>query len=58
MASANLMYDAGHSKPVLCDNLEGRAGRKVGGRFKREQTPVYLRLIHTDVWQKLHNIVK
>jgi len=33
-------------------------GRKVGGRFKREGTPVYLRLIHTDVWQKLHNIVK
>ena len=27
-------------------------GWKVGGRFKREATYVYLRLIHVDVWQK------
>ena len=25
---------------------------EVGGRFKREGTWVYLRLIHADVWQK------
>ena len=25
---------------------------EVGGRFKREGTYVYLRLIHVDVWQK------
>ena len=27
-------------------------GRKVGERFKREGTYVYLWLIHVDVWQK------
>ena len=27
-------------------------GRKVGGKFKREGTYVYLWLIHADVWQK------
>jgi len=25
--------------------------REVGGKFKREGTYVYLRLIHVDVWQ-------
>ena len=29
--SGNLMYDIGHTKPVLCDNLEDW-GRKGGGR--------------------------
>ena len=27
-------------------------GWEVGGRFKREETFVYLWLIHGDVWQK------
>ena len=27
-------------------------GWEVGGRFKREGTCVYLRLIHVDIWQK------
>ena len=27
-------------------------GREVGGRFEREETDVYLWLIHVDVWQK------
>ena len=27
-------------------------GWEVGGRFKREETYVYLGLIHVDVWQK------
>jgi len=27
-------------------------GRNAGGRFKRERTYVYLRLIHVEVWQK------
>ena len=26
--------------------------REVGGRFKKEGTYVYVRLIHVDVWQK------
>ena len=37
--------------PVLCDNLEGWNG-VVGGRFKREETCVYLWLIHVAIWQK------
>ena len=35
MASGNLLYDAGKSIMVLCDNLEG--WDEVGGRFKREE---------------------
>ena len=52
IASGNLLYVAGNPKPVLCDNLEGKIGREVGGRFKREGTYVCLWLIHVDVWQK------
>ena len=41
------------SGSLLCDTLEGWDGRKVAvGRFQREGTYVYLRLNHTDVWQK------
>ena len=36
----------------LCDNLRGGMGREVGGMFKREETYVYLWLIHVDVLQK------
>ena len=45
-----MLYDAGSSNKVLCDNLEGLD--EVGRRFKREGTWVYLRLMHVDVWQK------
>ena len=34
------------------DGEEGGMGRKMGGRFKREGTYVYLWLIRVDVWQK------
>ena len=44
IASGNLPYDAGSSKLVLCDNLEGWDGR--------EGTEVCLWLIPVDVWQK------
>ena len=37
------------------DNLEGW---EVGGKFKREGKYVYLWLIHVDLWQNQHNIVK
>ena len=37
---------------VLCDNLEGWDRWETGGRFKREETYLYLWLIHVDVWQK------
>ena len=39
-------------KQGLCNNLVGRMGRDLGGRFKNEGTYVYLWLIHVDVWQK------
>ena len=50
IASGNLLYDAGSSNLVLCDNLEGWDG--VRGRFKWEGIRVYLWLIHVDIWQK------
>ena len=31
MTNASLLYDAGHPKPELCDNLE-RSGGEGGGR--------------------------
>ena len=34
-------------KQGLCNNLEGRMGREVGERFRREGT--YLWLIHVEV---------
>ena len=37
---------------MLCDSLEGWGRVEVGGRFKREETYVYLWLIQVDVWQK------
>lgn len=32
------MYDAGDTKPALCDDLEGRGGREEEGELKREGT--------------------
>ena len=37
---------------MLCDSLEGGMGRRVGGRFKREGTYIYLWLIDFSVQQK------
>ena len=36
-------------KQGLCINLEGRVGRKVGGRFKRKGISLCLWLIHVQV---------
>jgi len=33
-------------------------GRKVGGRFRRERTHVYLWLIHVEIWQKTTKFCK
>ena len=30
----------------------GGTGQEMGGRFKREETYIYLWLIHVDIWQK------
>ena len=50
-ASGNLLQDAGSSN--LCSvTTEGRDGWRVGGRFQREGTCVYLRLIRVDACQK------
>ena len=46
------MYDAGNPKPVLCDNLEGWGGERVGGGFRMRGTHACLWLIDADVWQK------
>ena len=40
VGSGNLLYDAGSSNRVLCDNLEGWDGEEVGVRFKREGTQI------------------
>ena len=42
---------------VLCDDLEGRNG-EVGGKLKKEETYVYLQLIHIVIWQKSKQHVK
>ena len=58
MASGNLLYDAGSSNPVLCDNLETLHGMRGGRKFKTGELCVYLWLIHVDVWQKLTQYCK
>ena len=49
--SENLLYDAGSSNQVLCDNLERWDGVG-GGREVQEGGDIYLWLIHADLWQK------
>ena len=53
IASGNLLYDSGSSKPVLCDNLEGWDGVE-GEREVLEGGDIYIHLwlIHVDIWQK------
>ena len=54
----SLMYEDEPPKPVLWDNPEGW-GREGGGREAQDGgTHVYLWLIHVDVWQNQHSIVK
>ena len=53
MTNASSMHEAGHSKPVLWDEV----GRKVaggwgGGAVQDGGTHVHLWLIHINVWQK------
>ena len=59
MTSTSSMHEAGHPKLVLWDNPEGWGGEGGGvGEFRMRATHVYLWLIHVDVWQNHHNIVK
>ena len=52
MTSANLMHEAGHSKPVLWDKPEGWGGEGGAKRIQDGGTHVHLWLIHVDVWHK------
>ena len=42
--------ETGRANQMLCDNLEGWDGVG-GGKFKKDDTCVYLWLIHVFVWQ-------
>ena len=58
IASGNLMYDAGHPKPVLCDSLEGWGGEHAGRRVQeRGHTFPYGRFM-LIYGRGHHNIVK
>ena len=52
MTSASLMHEAGHSKLVLWDNLEGWDGEGGGRGVQDRGTHVHPWLTHVDVWQK------
>ena len=45
--SGNLLYEAGNSNPVLCDNLEGWDGVR-GGRGGQEGGDIYI--LMDDSW--------
>ena len=52
MASASLMHEAGHPKPVLWDNPEGWDGEGGGREIQDGGTHVHLWVIHVNIWQK------
>ena len=52
MTSASSMHEAGHSKPMLWDNLDGWGGDGGGRKVQDRETHVHLWLIHVYVWQK------
>jgi len=47
-----LLYDAGSSNPSSVIPKRAWFGWELKGSFKREETYVYLWLVHVDVWQK------
>ena len=52
MTSASSMHEAGHSKLVLWDNLEGWDGEGGGRGVQDRGTHVHPWLTHVNVWQK------
>ena len=53
IANGNSLYNTGSStQRSVTTNLKGWDGGWVRGRFNREGTHVYLRLMHVVVWQK------
>jgi len=47
-----LLYDSGNANQGSVTTQRRGKGWEVGGRFKREETHVYLWLAHVDVWQR------
>ena len=52
MTNRNLLYDPGSSNWDSVATQRGGKGWEVQGGFKREETYVYLWLIHVDIWHK------
>ena len=52
IASGNLLYNAGNSNPVLCDNQEGWDGMGGGREVHERGAYAYLWLIRADVRQR------
>ena len=53
MTSASSMYEAGHPKSVLWDNLEGWVGERGVIGVQNGETYMYLWLIQGHILQKL-----
>ena len=49
IANRNLLYGSGKSNGRSVSTQRGGMGRKMGGRFTREERYVYLWLIHVEV---------
>ena len=58
MTSLDSMHEIGHSKLVLWDNPEGWGGEGGGQGVWYGGTHINSSLIHVNVRQKHHNIVK
>ena len=58
MTSASSVHEAGHSKLVLWDKPEGWGGEGGWRGVQDGGTHVHPWMIHVDVWQNHHNIVK
>ena len=52
------MYDSENSNRGSGTTQKGGMGREVGRMFKKEETKVYLWLIHVEFDRNQHNIVK
>ena len=52
IAGGNLLYDSGSSNWCSVTTYRDDMGWEVGQNFKREETYLYLWLIHVDAWQK------
>ena len=58
IVNGNLQYDSRNSNRGAVTIYGSGMGRKVGGRFRRQGTHVYLWLIHVEIWQKTTKFCK